>query len=202
MWWSVAYAATVVGDFTAVEIDAPCTLELVAGNRGEVELSYTGMLGAQVVGRVLEVRGHEVEDCVLRGTHVGLDRVAAAGEATVRVDRLTGDATVIALGASSIVIGSVQAGRFVAQLAGASALTVEGGGARLARLRVTGSSVVDAPGLKVERGELSVATSSQAEVWVAHVLDAHVVGASTLRYRGTPTQRAVRTDGTSRVETR
>ena len=199
MWWSAAYAAMAVGDFTAVEIDTPCSLELVAGDRSSIELVEGSAPTIEVVAGVLEVRGGE-DGCVLRGTHVGLTRLAVAGEAAVHVDTLAPRATVLALGGARIAVDMLASDRLDAQLAGTSRLTVHEGSVGSLRLRVTGGSVVDVTGLKAVRVDVSASTRGEAAVRATHRLDVHAVGGSSVRWVGSPTQRQVRQDRTSAVQ--
>lgn len=205
MWSSFAFAATVGGPFSSVEVDVPCAIELTRGDQASVELAFEpvdgGRAWATIENGVLGVHGEgSFESCLVKGTHVGLVRLAAAGAAQLQIDRLDDGAEIMGLGASSIVVGWVHANRLKVDLAGGSSLTVREGRVGAQRARVTGASSLQAERVKCDQVEVTVAAASAAEVWATHKLEARVTGASAVRIHGEPTQRQVSADRTSTVE--
>lgn len=104
----------------------------------------------------------------------------------------------IALSGASKGRFAVQATRTTIDLSGASRLMVNGTGTALSA-EVSGASVLDAFTYPVTEATVNVSGASRAEVSVANALAVDASGASSVRYRGTPTVRQ-RLSGASTVQ--
>lgn len=88
-------------------------------------------------------------------------------------------------GASGAVVHDARGDRLQLVAEGASKLRADGAVQELA-LEASGASDVDVDQLAVQRATARVSGASEAEIAVSKALDAHVGGASTLKYRGDP----------------
>jgi hypothetical protein len=151
-------------------------------------------------------RGTSVSDATLQAavTAPSLAWIQGSGSSRIRVqDPLAGDDLRLELSGASRLDGAAELRSLTAGLSGASELTLSGrvgsvsasasGASRLALERLE----VDA--LEVDVLEVELSGASNAEVSVRRAIAASLSGASSLRYRGSPTLTRQDTSGGSSI---
>ena len=101
-------------------------------------------------------------------------------------------------GASSAVLHDARGDHLKLDLEGASTLRADGAVHQLT-VEASGASTADLDQLTVERATAKVEGASEAEIAVSKALDASVSGASTLRYRGDPSELEEDVTGASKL---
>jgi hypothetical protein len=99
-------------------------------------------------------------------------------------------------GASTAVVHDAKADNLKLVVEGASKLRAEGAVGQLT-LEASGASDADLDQLAAERAKATLSGASEAEIAVSKALDAHLGGASTLKYRGDPPELKQEVNGAS-----
>lgn len=165
-----------------------------------VEVGTAGAAGVELSGddNVLPLIRTEVEG----------DRLTVASRGSFRpkvplVIRVTAPqlAELAVSGASKAVLHGVHGDSLKIDLGGASKLRADGAVGRLT-VEVSGASNAELDDLAAERVTATVEGASDADIAVSKALDAHVSGASRLRYRGDPAELEQDVTGASNLEKR
>ena len=101
-------------------------------------------------------------------------------------------------GASSLTLTDFQAGNVTADLSGASTLSAAGSADDLVSV-VSGASSLNLTNLAVNNASMNLSEASHAQIDVSGRLDAELSGASSLQYIGQPTLGNISTSGESTV---
>jgi hypothetical protein len=134
-------------------------------------------------------RVSSVSDATLRATVTvpSLAQLQGSGSSRIHLqDRLAGDELRVELSGASRLDGPVDLGSMTASLSGASDLELSGR-ARSVDASASGASHLMLQQLQVDALEVSLSGASNAEVSVRRTISASLSGASSLRYRGSPT---------------
>jgi hypothetical protein len=134
-------------------------------------------------------RASPVSDATLQATVTApsLAQVQGSGSSRIHLqDRLAGDDFRVELSGASRLDGPVDAKSPTATVSGASQLELSGRASSL-NASASGASRLTLQQLQVDSLEVSLSGASNAEVSVRRTISASVSGASSLRYRGSPT---------------
>lgn len=143
-----------------------------------------------------------VRDATLRATIgvTALGSLSADGASRVTVrGSLTGDVRLQVSGASTIQGVTLDADTLEADVGGASALEASGTAQRI-EADVSGASELDLSELEADTARIDASGASSVDVWVRDELDATASGASTVVYRGEPSDIRIDSSGSSTVE--
>jgi hypothetical protein len=134
-------------------------------------------------------RVSSVSDATLQATVTApsLAQLQGSGSSRIRLqERRAGDELRVELSGASRLDGPVDLGSMTASLSGASDLELSGRAGSL-NASASGASHLMLQQLQVDALEVSLSGASNAEVSVRRTVSASLSGASSLRYRGSPT---------------
>jgi hypothetical protein len=146
-------------------------------------------------------RGTSVSDATLQAavTAPSLAWIQGSGSSRIRVqDPLAGDDLRLELSGASRLDGAAELRSLTAGLSGASELTLSGRVGSVSA-SASGASRLALERLEVDALEVELSGASNAEVSVRRTLAASLSGASSLRYRGSPTLTRQDTSGGSSI---
>jgi hypothetical protein len=134
-------------------------------------------------------RASSVSDATLQATVTAPSLAQLQGSGSSRIhlqDRPAGDELRVELSGASRLDGPVDLGSMTASLSGASDLELSGRAGSV-NASASGASHLILQQLQVDALEVSLSGASNAEVSVRRTISASLSGASSLRYRGSPT---------------
>jgi len=146
-------------------------------------------------------RGTSVSDATLQAavTAPSLAQVQGSGSSRIRLrDQLTGDDLRLELSGASRLDGAAELRSMTAALSGASELTLSGRAGSVSA-NASGASRLALEQLQVDGLDVGLSGASNAEVSVRRTISASLSGASSLRYRGSPTFTKQETSGGSSI---
>jgi hypothetical protein len=170
---------------TEVAVTGALSVDIGPGTEAKVEISGDDNLVPLIT---TEVKGGRVEIASQKSLRSKVPLVIR-----VSLPRLT---AVSVTGASTVVVHDVKGDSLKLVAEGASKLRADGAVQQLT-LEASGASDADLDQLAVERARAKLSGASEAEVAVSKALDAHLGGASTLKYRGDPPELKQDVDGAS-----
>jgi putative autotransporter adhesin-like protein len=159
---------------TEVAVSGALSVDIGPGPEAKVEISGDDNLVPLVT---TEVKGSRLEIGSKKSMRTKVPMVIR-----VSLPTLVGAS---ASGASTAVIHDAKADSLKLVAEGASKLRADGAVGQLT-LEASGASDADLDQLAAERARATLSGASEAEVAVSKSLDAHLGGASTLKYRGDP----------------
>ena len=146
-------------------------------------------------------RGTSVSDATLQAavTAPSLARIQGSGSSRIRLqDPLAGEDLRLELSGASRLDGAAELRSMRAGLSGASEVRLSGRVGSVSA-NASGASRLALERLEVDALEVGLSGASNAEVWVRRTLSATLSGASSLRYRGSPTLTRQDTSGGSSI---
>ena len=146
-------------------------------------------------------RGTSVSDATLQAavTAPSLARIQGSGSSRIRLqDPLAGEDLRLELSGASRLDGAAELRSMRADLSGASEVRLSGRVGSVSA-NASGASRLALERLEVDALEVGLSGASNAEVWVRRTLSATLSGASSLRYRGSPTLTRQDTSGGSSI---
>lgn len=163
-----------VAGVSEVEVSGALSVDIGPGPEAKVEISgddnLVPLVKTTVSGSRLEISNQKsLRPKVPMVIHVSVPQLTA----------------VSASGASSAVVHDARGAKLTLAARGASKLRADGAVQELT-LEASGASDADLDQLAVQRATATVSGASDAEIAVSRALDAHVHGASSLKYRGDP----------------
>jgi hypothetical protein len=161
---------------TEVAVSGALTVDIGPGTEAKVEISGDDNIVPLIT---TEVKGSRIEIESKKSIRSKVPLVIR-----VSLPRLT---AVSVSGASNAVVHDAKGDSLKLVAKGASKLRVDGAVQQLT-LEASGASDADLDQLAVERARAELSGASEAEVAVSKALDAHLGGASTLKYRGDPAE--------------
>jgi Putative auto-transporter adhesin, head GIN domain len=194
------------GNVVARDIAVPSFSRLEVGSAFQVTVSLGGQpsltlrvddnldrhVDAGVDGDTLHIRlrrGTSVSGATLQAavTAPSLAQIQGSGSSRIRLqDQLTGDDLRVGLSGASRLDGAVELRSMTADLSGASNVTLSGRAGSVSA-NASGASHLALEQLQVDSLEVNLSGASNAEVSVRRTISATLSGASSLRYKGSPT---------------
>jgi len=184
-----------VSSFTRLQVSWGFEVTVAAGQPSlklRIDDNLDRYLDVGVEGDTLRIglrRASSVSDATLQATVTApsLAQLQGSGSSRVRLqDRLAGDELRVELSGASRLDGPVDLGSMTASLSGASDLELSGRAGSV-NANASGASHLILQQLQVDALEVSLSGASNAEVSVRRTISASLSGASSLRYRGSPT---------------
>jgi hypothetical protein len=182
-----------VASFTRLQVSWGFAVTVAVGQPSlklRIDDNLDRHLDVGVEGDTLRIglrRVSSVSDATLQATVTApsLAQVQGSGSSRVHLqDRLAGDELRVELSGASRLDGPVDLTSATAALSGASQLELSG---RTESASASGASHLVLQQLQVDALEVSLSGASNAEVSVRRTISASLSGASSLRYRGSPT---------------
>lgn len=131
-------------------------------------------------------------------TNTGNLSIECTGASNATINATAGKVKCNAIGASNIKL-TVDCGYIDAIAIGASDMTIKGKAGE-AKITATGASNLKAGDLEVKKIKAAASGASDATVWATNELSASASGASSLKYKGTPTIFETHSSGASSVK--
>jgi hypothetical protein len=184
-----------VSSFTRLQVSSGFEVTVAVGQPSlelRIDDNLDRHLDVGVEGDTLRIglrRASSVSDATLQATVTApsLAQVQGSGSSRIHLqDRLAGDDFRVELSGASRLDGPVDAKSATATVSGASQLELSGRASSLSA-SASGASRLTLQQLQVDSLEVSLSGASNAEVSVRRTISASVSGASSLRYRGSPT---------------
>ena len=170
---------------TEVAVSGALSVDIGPGAEAKVEISGDDNIVPLIT---TEVNGGRIEIAARKSLRSKVPLVIR-----VSLPRLT---AVSVSGASNAVVHDAKGESLKLVAEGASKLRADGAVQQLT-LEASGASDADLDQLAVERARARLSDASEAEVAVSRALDAHLSGASTLKYRGDPPELKQEVNGAS-----
>jgi Putative auto-transporter adhesin, head GIN domain len=197
-----------VASFSRLEVGSAFEVTVSLGGQPSLTLRIDDNLDRHVDvgvdGDTLHIglrRGTSVSDATLQAavTAPSLARIQGSGSSRIRLqDPLAGDDLRLELSGASRLDGAAELRSMTAGLSGASELTLSGRVGTVSA-NASGASRLALEQLQVDALEVGLSGASNAEVWVRRTISASLSGASSLRYRGSPTLTTQETSGGSSI---
>ncbi len=182
--------------FSRVAPSGSFTVDIVAGDKPSAEVTaddnIVPLVITEVKGGVLAVhlkRNTSVRTktpIVVKITVPSLEGVSASGSGDTAVTGVPGKDVALLLSGSGKLAWKGAADAVSLKSSGSGAATLSGTAKKL-EVRVSGSGDVDAGGLAVDDGAVSISGSGAVQVNAKATLDARIAGSGRVRYTGAPT---------------
>lgn len=184
-----------VAGFDSVLLAAPLNLEIVQGEREDLELdgdeAALALIKTVVEDRVLKIRLERrfaaLGSFKVRGLlHARrVDGLAIAGSGDIKAGALSGTGKLSIAGSGDIRIGALTATGLEVKITGSGDVSI-GGKADSLATRISGSGDINAGKLETKRATVSIAGSGDTTVWARESLAVSISGAGDVRYYGDP----------------
>jgi hypothetical protein len=189
-----------VGNFSKIDISAPVTanIHVQPGARPSIKLEgYKNLvdeIDTEIEGNTLRITGEKFinfdtdKDIHAEITVASLSELGIHGSADARVDGLiTGENFELKIsGAGDVSIQSVQVSNFTATISGAGDVDIESGSAGSAHFKISGAGDITSFGMQAEDVVAKVSGAGDMKVTALKNLDAKVIGAGSIYYKGQP----------------
>jgi Putative auto-transporter adhesin, head GIN domain len=205
---NVVARGVAVASFSRLEVGSAFEVTVSLGGQPSLTLRIDDNLDRHVDvgvdGDTLHIglrRGTSVSDATLQAavTAPSLAQIQGSGSSRIRLqDQLAGEDLRLELSGASRLDGAAELRAMTAGLSGASELALSG---RVGSVSATasGASRLALERLEVDALEVSLSGASNAEAGVRRTISATLSGASSLRYRGSPTLTRQETSGGSSI---
>ena len=197
-----------VPSFSRLQVASAFEVTMSVGSQPSLRLQIDDNLDRHVDvgvdGDTLRIglrRRTSVSDATLQAavTAPSLAQIQGSGSSRIRLrDELAGDDLGIELSGASRLDGTVELRSLTAGLSGASEVTLSGQVGSVSA-NASGASRLALERLQVDGLEVDLSGASTAEVSVRRTISASLSGASSLRYRGSPTLTRQETSGGSSI---